>query len=72
MKVSVLGIDLGKNVFHVYGIDERGQPIVRNKLMRRKLHAFIGYRADPCDLARQADRKSRPRLYQLKLSHRSP
>jgi transposase len=55
MKVSVLGIDLGKNVFHVYGIDERGQPIVRKKLTRHKLQAFMA-NLEPCLVGLEACR----------------
>lgn len=40
--VQVLGIDIGKNWFHLVGLDERGRPALRKKLNRRKLLAFAG------------------------------
>lgn len=41
MNVSVLGIDVGKSVFHVFGVDEKGKPSVRKKLTRKKLFEFL-------------------------------
>lgn len=35
--IMVLGIDLGKNWFHVIGIDSIGQPVLRKKLNRSQL-----------------------------------
>jgi hypothetical protein len=42
--ISVLGIDLAKRVFHVVGMDERGQIILRKRLSRNTLRPFIGTR----------------------------
>src|SRR3569833_3446685 len=36
----IVGIDLGKNWFHVVGIDVRGTPVVRKKLNRAQLLQF--------------------------------
>ena len=41
MNTSVLGIDVGKNVFHVFGVDQNGHPSVRKKLTRKKLFEFL-------------------------------
>lgn len=41
MKISVLGIDIGKSVFHLFGVDERGQTVYRKKLTRTRLLAFM-------------------------------
>ena len=38
----VLGIDLGKNWFHVIGIDAVGRPILRKKLNRSQLQQLAG------------------------------
>jgi len=38
--VTILGIDLGKNWFHVVGIDGVGRPVIRKKLNRTQLHEF--------------------------------
>jgi transposase len=39
-EITILGIDLGKNWYHVVGIDQRGQPILRKKLNRTQLGAL--------------------------------
>ena len=38
---AVFGVDLGKNVFHVVGLDDRGAVIQRVKLRRETLLAFV-------------------------------
>jgi transposase len=40
--IAILGIDLGKNWFHVIGIDAVGRPVLRKKLTRAKLHELVG------------------------------
>ena len=52
---AVYGVDLGKNVFHVVGLDERGAVVLRVKFRRdtllaffeRTAHAIIGMEACP-------------------------
>jgi len=39
--LSVVGIDIAKRVFHVVGMDERGQIILRKRLMRGEVMAFM-------------------------------
>lgn len=39
-EVTVVGIDLGKNWFHIVGIDARGKPLLRRKLNRSQLAEF--------------------------------
>jgi len=39
--ISVLGIDLAKNVFHLHGVDEHGKTVFRKKISRNKLLEFI-------------------------------
>jgi hypothetical protein len=36
----IIGIDLGKNWFHLIGIDERGGTVLRRKMNRTQLAAF--------------------------------
>lgn len=36
-EVTIIGIDLGKNWFHVVGLDARGQPVLRKKHNRHQL-----------------------------------
>lgn len=38
--VRIIGIDLGKNWFHVVGIDAAGKPVLRRKLSRSQLAEF--------------------------------
>jgi transposase len=40
MKIRALGIDLGKTVFHVVGLDESGQVVVRKRCSRTQLLTF--------------------------------
>ena len=35
--VTLLGIDLAKNVFQLHGTDEKGNPVLRKRLTRSKL-----------------------------------
>ena len=42
MKINVLGIDIGKSVFHLFGVDEHGRVVLQKKLTRSKLWAFMG------------------------------
>lgn len=39
--VSVLGIDLAKNVFQLHGVDERGKVVLRKRLARQDFMAFM-------------------------------
>ncbi len=40
MKIYALGIDLGKNVFHLVGLDASGQVVVRKRCSRTQLLTF--------------------------------
>ena len=40
MKVHVVGIDLGKTVFHLVGLDSTGRVVIRKKCSRTQLLAF--------------------------------
>lgn len=37
MSVKTIGIDLAKNIFQVYGIDEHGKRLFNNQLRRAKM-----------------------------------
>ncbi|CAB3767353.1 hypothetical protein LMG29542_05586 [Paraburkholderia humisilvae] len=39
--VTMVGIDLGKNTFHLHGQDRRGKAVFRKKLGRRQLVEFF-------------------------------
>jgi transposase len=40
MKLHWVGIDLGKTVFHLAGLDSTGRAVIRKKCSRRQLLAF--------------------------------
>src|SRR5215831_8786868 len=40
-KLSVVGIDIAKQVFHFVGMDEQGTILVRKRLYRAQVMAFI-------------------------------
>ncbi len=46
-QVARMGIDLGKNVFHLFGVDEAEHPVLKKKLGRRQLLAFLA-NLEPC------------------------
>jgi hypothetical protein len=39
--IVVIGIDLGKNSFHVVGLDEDGAPVLRQKWSRGQVEARL-------------------------------
>jgi transposase len=41
MEIRTIGIDLGKTVFHLVGVDARGEVVVRKKCSRLQLLRFI-------------------------------
>ena len=40
MKIYALGIDLGKTVFHLVGLDLTGRVVIRKRCSRRQLLVF--------------------------------
>jgi len=52
-KISLIGIDTAKRVFHLVGIDQRGSYIWRRKLSRSKLLATLAQR-EPCTVVLEA------------------
>ena len=50
---AVYGVDIGKNLFHVVGVDEAGKPIQRVKFRRETLLAFFE-RAKPALIGMEA------------------
>jgi transposase len=44
MNCTTLGIDLAKQVFQLYGVDERGQVAVQKRVSRGKLRETIAHR----------------------------
>lgn len=46
-KISVVGLDLAKNIFQVHGIDEQGEVVIRKPLKRRDVLTYFA-RLEPC------------------------
>ncbi len=53
MTISVLGIDIGKNNFHLFGVDEKGRKVIRKKLSRKNLLEYVA-NLEPCIIAMEA------------------
>ena len=51
--VAVLGIDIGKNTFHLVGFNKRGAIVLRQKLTRRQLEARLA-NLPPCLVGMEA------------------
>ncbi len=51
--VTTLGIDIGKNSFHLIGLDERGAIVLRKKLTRSQLEPFFA-NLPPCLIGMEA------------------
>ena len=45
--ITVIGIDIGKNSFHVIGLDEHGAPALRQKWSRGQVEARLA-NMPPC------------------------
>jgi len=41
MKLTILGIDLAKSIFHLHGVDAHGRAVLRKRLSRAQLLPFI-------------------------------
>jgi transposase len=53
MGVTIIGIDLAKNVFRLHGCDEEGRAVLRKQLTRGQLLAFIA-QVPACTVAMEA------------------
>jgi transposase len=53
MNITVLGVDLAKNVFQLHGVDASGKVIVRKQLTRAKLIEFV-INLPPCLIGMEA------------------
>ena len=52
-KISVIGLDLAKNVFQLHGVDTDGEIVVRKQLSRSQLRQFLA-RLEPCLIGMEA------------------
>lgn len=53
MKMTTLGIDLAKTIFHVCGENARGKVVVRKRLSRKKLLEYVA-KSEPCLIGMEA------------------
>ena len=53
MTIDVLGIDLAKNVFQLHGVDRKGYPVFKRRVMREQLLSVIAG-IEPCTIAIEA------------------
>ena len=51
--VAILGIDIGKNTFHLVGLSKHGVIVLRQKLSRRQLNATLA-NLPPCLIGMEA------------------
>ena len=51
--IKVLGIDIGKNTFHLHGVNRRGQVVYKRKLSRTKLMETMA-QMPPCLVGMEA------------------
>jgi len=54
-EISVLGVDLGKSTFHLYGVDARGHQVMSRKLTRARFREFMA-KLPPCRVGLEACR----------------
>ncbi len=55
MKIMRVGVDLAKNVFHVYGVDRNEQPVWRRRLTRGKWLKTLLEKTEPgCEIGMEA------------------
>src|ERR1044071_5958791 len=58
--VTAIGIDIGKNTFHLVGLDERGAIVLRRKLSRGQVAVRLA-NMPPCLVGMEAPEPSAPR-----------
>ena len=51
--LTVIGIDIAKNVFQLHGVDEKGNPVLKSKLTRNNLITTIA-NLTTCTIAMEA------------------
>ena len=56
IKMSVVGLDIAKNVFQVHGVDRRGETVLRKRLRRSQVAEFFRQRI-PCLIDIEASRE---------------
>ena len=52
-EINVIGLDLAKNIFYVYGVGRQGQPVVSRSLRRKQLLGYFA-KLPPCRVGMEA------------------
>lgn len=52
-KITTVGVDIAKSVFHVVGVNDRGKAVMKKQVRRKDLLAFVA-RLEPCRIALEA------------------
>ena len=52
-QIAIIGIDIGKNSFHVVGLDKRGAIVLRQKWSRGQIEARLA-KMPPCLIGMEA------------------
>ena len=53
MQISIIGLDIAKNIFQVHGLDENGEAVLRRRIRRGDMLRFFS-KLDPCLVAMEA------------------
>lgn len=53
MDIKTLGIDIGKNKFHLHGVNEKGKMVLKKAMTRQKLYEFMA-NLPPCLVGMEA------------------
>ena len=53
MKITTVGLDLAKNVFHVVCFDEHSKEVKKRMLQRKQVRQFFA-QLSPCNVAMEA------------------
>ena len=53
MKITTIGIDLAKEVFHIHGVDSCGKVLLRKQLRRNEMAKFFA-NIEPCLIGMEA------------------
>jgi transposase len=53
MDIKTIGIDIGKNKFHLHGVNEKGKTVLRKQMTRQKLYEFMA-NLKPCLVGMEA------------------
>ena len=68
LSVATMGIDIGKNSFHVVGLDQRGAIVVRQRWTRSQIRAQLANMPPPNRIAKGKRTISAMLKQSLKLS----